>query len=65
VARGGRAGAAELPQAEGRCRPALPKFPDCAPGETKKLRGWLSFYKGTEVEAEFKRIEKTGWRTGE
>jgi hypothetical protein len=44
------------------CLHSDPKFPDCAPGETKRLRGWLSFYEGTEVEAEFKRIEATGWR---
>ena len=39
------------------CVHSDPKFPDCAPGETKRLRGWLSFYEGTDVEAEFKRIE--------
>lgn len=44
------------------CLHSDPKFPDCAPGETKRLRGWLSFYEGTEVESEFKRIEETGWR---
>lgn len=45
------------------CLHSDPKFPDCAPGETKRLRGWLSFYEGSDIEAEFKRIEKTGWRT--
>jgi len=44
------------------CLHSDPKFPDCAPGETKRLRGWLSFYEGTDVEAEFRRIEKAGWR---
>ncbi len=44
------------------CLHSDPKFPDCAPGESKRLRGWLSFYQGTNVEAEFERIEKTGWR---
>lgn len=44
------------------CLHSDPKFPDCAPGETKRLRGWLSFYEGTNVQAEFQRIEKTGWR---
>ena len=44
------------------CLHSDPKFPDCAPGETKRLRGWLSFYEGTGVEAEFRRIEKAGWR---
>lgn len=43
------------------CIHSDPKFPDCAPGETKRLRGWLSFYEGSDVEAEFKRIESLGW----
>lgn len=45
------------------CLHSDPKFPDCAPGETKRLRGWLSFYEGNDIEAEFRRIEKTGWKT--
>jgi hypothetical protein len=28
------------------------------------LRGWLSFYQGPDVEAEFRRIDQTGWRDG-
>ena len=44
------------------CLHSDPKFPDCAPGETRRLRGWLSFYQGTNVHAEFERIEKTGWQ---
>ncbi len=44
------------------CLHSDPKFPDCAPGETKRLRGWLSFYEGMDVEDEFKRIDGTGWR---
>jgi len=46
------------------CLHSDPKFPDCAPGETKRLRGWLSFYQGPDVETEFRRIEQTGWRDG-
>lgn len=38
------------------CIHADPKFPDCAPGETKRLRGWLSFHEGADVEAELNRI---------
>jgi hypothetical protein len=38
------------------CIHSDPKFPDCAPGETKPLRGWLSFYEGGDVETEFNRI---------
>jgi hypothetical protein len=45
------------------CLHADPKFPDCPPGETRRLKGWLSFYEGTDVESEFRRIESTGWGT--
>jgi hypothetical protein len=44
------------------CLHADPQFPDCAPGETVWLRGWFSFYSGTDIEQELARIEKTGWR---
>lgn len=43
------------------CLHSDPKFPDCPPGETRRLAGWLSFYEGTEIEAEFERIRRTGW----
>ena len=46
------------------CLHSDPKFPDCAPGETKRLKGWLSFYEGTDIQSEFQRIEKSGWLTG-
>ncbi len=44
------------------CLHSDPKFPDCSPGETKRLRGRLSFYEGVDIEAEFRRIDQTGWR---
>jgi hypothetical protein len=44
------------------CLHSDPKFPDTAPGETNRLRGWLSFYEGTDIDAEFRRIDATGWR---
>jgi hypothetical protein len=31
------------------CIHSDPKFPDCWPGQTVHLRGWLSFYSGTEL----------------
>ena len=37
-------------------------FPDCKPGETQHLRGWLSFYEGNDIQKELKRIDATGWR---
>jgi hypothetical protein len=45
------------------CLHSDPKFPDCAPGETKLLRGWLSFFEGIDVTAEFKRLDSLGWRS--
>jgi hypothetical protein len=45
------------------CLHSDPQFPDCAPGETQRIRGWLSFYEGRDVRAEFRRIDATGWRT--
>ena len=44
------------------CVHSDPKFPDCPAGETVRVQGWLSFYEGDDVEAEFRRIERTGWR---
>ena len=41
------------------CLHSDPKFPDCEPGKTERLQGWLSFYEGTEIEQEFRRIEAT------
>lgn len=45
------------------CLHSDPRFPDCAPGETQNLRGWLSFYQGEDIDAELKRIEAAEWRT--
>jgi hypothetical protein len=44
------------------CFHSDPKFPDLEPGQMHRLRGWLSFYEGPDIEAELKRIEQTGWR---
>jgi hypothetical protein len=44
------------------CLHSDPRFPDCPPGESRRLRGWLSFYQGTNLQAELDRIERTGWR---
>lgn len=44
------------------CIHADPKFPDCEPGQTQRLRGWLSFYEGTEIQAELQRIERLDWQ---
>jgi hypothetical protein len=46
------------------CIHSDPKFPDCASGDTQRLRGWLSFYQGNDVKAEFRRLDQVGWRKG-
>jgi hypothetical protein len=47
------------------CLHSDPRFPDCAPGQTQRIRGWLSFYEGDDVRAEFKRIDATDWRNAD
>lgn len=44
------------------CLHSDPRIPDCAPGETQRLSGWLSFYEGDDIQAELRRIDQTGWR---
>jgi hypothetical protein len=46
------------------CMHSDPQFPDCAPGETQRLNGWLSFYEGTDIDAELQRINRLPWREG-
>jgi len=43
------------------CIHSDPQFPDCEPGQTVRLRGWLSFYEGKDLAAELKRIDATKW----
>ncbi len=40
------------------CIHSDPQFPDCRPGETVRLTGWLSFYEGDDVDAEIDRIDE-------
>ena len=44
------------------CLHSDPRFPDCPPGETRRIDGWFSFYEGDDIKAELERIERTGWR---
>jgi hypothetical protein len=44
------------------CFHSDPKFPDLEAGQRHRLRGWLSFYEGNDIQTEFARIEATGWR---
>ena len=45
------------------CLHSDPQFPDCKPGQTVRLRGWLSFYEGKDLAAELKRIDATKWQS--
>ena len=44
------------------CLHADPKFPDCPPGETREITGWLSFFEGRDIYGELARIYRTNWR---
>ncbi|MEO8269837.1 MAG: polysaccharide deacetylase family protein [Aureliella sp.] len=39
------------------CMHSDPQFPDCPPGETRELKGVVSFYEGSDIDAELKRLE--------
>jgi len=43
------------------CLHSDPKFPDCQPGDTATLQGWLSFFEGADIEGEVARIEAERW----
>ena len=38
------------------CNHADPQFPDCQPGESHAVHGRVSFYQGTGIQAELKRL---------
>ena len=38
------------------CTPT--RVADCPPGETRTVRGWLSFYEGGDIDAELARLKK-------
>ncbi|MGD9644940.1 MAG: hypothetical protein AB7U73_04455 [Pirellulales bacterium] len=44
------------------CLHSDPKFNDAAPGASQSLRGWLSFYEGSDIDGELARIEAVNWR---
>ncbi len=44
------------------CIHADPKFPDCGPGQTVEVRGWLSFYEGNDIQGEFRRLDLLNWK---
>ena len=44
------------------CLHSDPKFRDCPPGGTSRLRGRLWFYEGEDLDGEIRRVEATGWK---
>jgi peptidoglycan/xylan/chitin deacetylase (PgdA/CDA1 family) len=38
------------------CLHSDPRLPDCPPGESRSVRGWVSFYEGPDIQAELKRL---------
>jgi hypothetical protein len=42
------------------CVHSDPKFPDCPPGQTRRVYGLLSFYEGPDVDAELGRLRGHG-----
>ncbi len=44
------------------CLHADPVVEDCPPGQTKGVRGWLSFYEGSDIQAELKRLRTIAFR---
>ena len=43
------------------CLHADPQVPDCAPGESQTVHGWVSFFQGDEIAGELKRLEKVAF----
>jgi hypothetical protein len=43
------------------CIHADPRLPDCPPGETRLVRGWLSFYEGNNIDGELARLRKVAF----
>src|SRR5262249_56781398 len=42
------------------CLHSDPRVPDCPPGQTKRVAGWLSFYQGADIDGELRRLRKKG-----
>jgi hypothetical protein len=44
------------------CLHADPVVEDCPPGQTRSVRGWLSFYEGSDVRTELKRLKAIAFK---
>lgn len=47
------------------CLHSDPQLADCPPGETSRVRGWISFYEGDDVMAELRRLRDAAFREPE
>jgi peptidoglycan/xylan/chitin deacetylase (PgdA/CDA1 family) len=43
------------------CLHSDPRIPDVPPGESRAVRGWVSFYKGADIEGELKRLKSVAF----
>jgi peptidoglycan/xylan/chitin deacetylase (PgdA/CDA1 family) len=43
------------------CLHSDPQVPDCPPGETQRVRGWLSFYEGKDINGELRRLKSVAF----
>src|SRR5215813_13006877 len=41
------------------CLHSDPQVPDCPSGQVRRIVGWLSFYQGTDIDGELRRLRKT------
>ena len=44
------------------CLHADPVIEDCPPGETRSVSGWVSFFEGTDIDAELKRLKESAFK---
>lgn len=44
------------------CMHADPVVEDCPSGQTRSVRGWLSFYEGADIDAELKRLNEVAFK---
>jgi peptidoglycan/xylan/chitin deacetylase (PgdA/CDA1 family) len=45
------------------CLHADPQVPDCPPGQARRVRGWLSFYQGEDIDGELRRLRALAFGT--
>jgi peptidoglycan/xylan/chitin deacetylase (PgdA/CDA1 family) len=46
------------------CLHSDPRVPDCPPGESRSVRGWVSFYEGDDLQSELMRLVRVAFEKG-